>query len=803
MIITNFKIGLRNIVKNKSFFALNSGGLIVGLTAVLLISLWVYSEFNFNKSLTNYNEMVTVMQHQNRADEIRTYTGQPWQLAPVLREEYSNHFKHVATSSRLQNWNINYNGHMVMVEGRFAEPGLTSMLDLQMMAGNRDALEDISSILISETAAKNIFGTEDPMGKTIRISTSLDIQVAGVYKNLPTNSTFKDLHFIAPWELLKKRANYEERLGWGNYWFQVYAQLQDEQALASVSHLIKGVFNEKYIDRSKNRDYQLFLFPMSKWHLYSKFENGVNVGGRIEYVTIFIIIGIFILLLACINFMNLSTAQALRRGKEVGVRKTLGSSRKQLIVQFFTESFLMILFSFVIALILAYVLLPGFNTLTLKEVMLPMNEFGFWLVCLVLIALTAVLSSLYPSLYLSGFRPVRVLKGLKPDSKTPVSLRKALIVVQFAISGILIMGTLTVIGQINHVKERPIGFDKDLLVSVRMKTKDVRQSFDVIQRELLASPHISKVTASDVKITQAYTTNGGSWDWKNKDPKMAAEFNTIRATLGFGDMVNWKVLQGRDFSADFPNDTLAFLANETAVKYMQLEDPVGEIVRWGEDNYKIIGVVEDMVTRSPFDPAKPALYILHFGDFLSYVNVKIAGNDPNTIEGAIASLEQTFKKHDPNNIFTYSFMDEEHERKFNEINRIAKLVLLFSLVAIFISCLGVLGLSTYMAIQRKKEIGIRKVLGASIQTIWQMLSKQFILLVLLSLVIALPAGYYFSSQWLMEYSYRIQISFWIFVMAGGIILGITLITVSYQSIKSALSNPVDSFTNRIKNTQSC
>jgi ABC-type antimicrobial peptide transport system permease subunit len=790
MILTNFKIGFRNIIKNKGFFALNSGGLIVGLTAVLLISLWVYSELNFNKSLTNYNEVASVMLKRTFSDGIRTGTGQPMQLAPVLRDEYGDNFKEIALCSRINDYNVKYNGQMILVDGRFVEPGMVNILDLQMISGNRDALQDLTSVLISESTSKRIFGTENALGKTIQISSALDVTVAGVYKDLPTNSTFKDIHFLGPWELLKQRANYEKRVGWGNYWFQIYVQMQDGTDMASVSATIKDVFNEKYIDRT--REFELFLFPMSKWHLYSEFENGVSVGGRIQYVTIFSIIGLFILLLACINFMNLSTAQALRRGKEVGVRKTLGSSRKQLIVQFFTESFLMIFFSFVIALVFAYVLLPGFNTITLKDVVIPFTEPSFWLICFTLISVTSILSSLYPSLYLSGFRPVRVLKGLKPDSKTPVSLRKALIVVQFAISGILIMGTLTVIGQINHVQDRPIGFDKELLVSVRINNKDVRESYAVIERELLASPHISQVTASDVKITRAYTTNGGSFNWRNKDPKLEPEFSTIRATLGFGDMINWKILEGRDFSADFPSDTLAFLANETAVKYMKLDNPVGETVYWGEDRpYKIIGVVEDMVTRSPFDPVKPALYILHNGSFLSWVNVKIASDDPNTIEGALASMKQVFQKHDPNNIFSYSFMDEEHERKFNAINRIAKLVLWFSLVAIFISCLGVLGLSTYMAIQRKKEIGIRKVLGASIRTIWQMLSKQFIFLVLISLLIALPLGYYFSSQWLLEYSYRIQVNVWIFTMAGGIILGITLLTVSYQSIKSATSNPVD------------
>lgn len=793
MILTSFKIGVRNIIKNKGFFALNAGGLIIGLTAVLLITLWVQSELNYNKSLTNYDNITAVMQTQFRLnDDIRTYTGQPMQLAPALRKDYGNHFKYVVTTSRTRSYNVKYKGDMQMVDGRFAEPDFPHLLDLKMVSGDRNSLKDITSILISESAAKDIFGDENPIGKTIKINSGMDVNVAGIYEDLPKNTTFNGLNFIGSWELLKKTAKYEGRLGWGNYWFQVYAQLNDKSDFEKSASIIRNVFNENYLERDITRDYKLFLHPMSKWHLYSKFENGVNIGGEIEYVTIFSIIGIFILLLACINFMNLSTAYALKRGKEVGVRKTLGSSRKQLIVQFFSESFIVIISSFSISVLLTYLLLPSFNLLTLKEISIPFTDLSFWKTSMILIFITSILSSFYPSIYLSAFKPVKVLKGLISGNKNEVRIRKSLIVVQFAISSILIIGTLTVLSQINHAKDRPLGFEKDLLVTVPINNMEVLRSFDVIKKELLASNNISEVTASDVKITAAYTTNGGDFNWKNKSSKINPEFWTIRATHGFGKMIDWKVLKGRDFSEKFPSDTLAFLVNETAVKYMGLENPIGEYVSWGKDQYKIIGVVQDMVTRSPFDPITPSLFILHKGRFLNYVNVKIATNNPNVIEGALDQLKTTFQKHDPKNIFRYSFTDDEYERKFNTIDRVAKLVLWFSLVAIFISCLGVLGLSTYTALQRKKEIGIRKVLGATVYIIWQMLSKQFIMLVLISLVIALPLGYYFSSQWLMEYSYRIQVNFWIFIMAGGIILGITLITVSYQSIKSAISNPVDS-----------
>ena len=791
MIRAHLKIGFRNIVKNKGFFALNAGGLIIGLTAVLLISLWVNDELSFNKSLTNYNNIASVKKHLTYVEEIRTSSGQPMQLAPVLRNEYGSHFKYVVTSAQSSNYNVRYNEKIVMIRGRFAEPNMANLLGLNMIAGSRDALNDISSVLISKSTAKNIFGDEDPMNKIIKISNKLDVKVAGVYQDMPKNSNFDDLNFIAPWKLLKKSQKYEEKLGWGNSWFRVYVQLNDENALSDVSSLIKDIRKNNYTENT--RESKLFLFPISKWHLYSKFENGVNVGGKIEYVTIFSIIGIFILLLACINFMNLSTAHALKRSKEVGVRKTLGSSRNQLILQFFTESFLIILFSFCVALLLAFLLLPQFNIITLKEILIPFKTPSFWGISFVLVFITAILSSLYPSIYLSAFRPVRVLKGLSSNNKTAVGLRKVLIVVQFAVSSILIIGTLTVIGQINHAKDRPLGFNKDLLVSVPINNRKVLQSFEVIKSELLESVFIDQVTASDVKVTSAYTTNGGDFDWKNKDPNIEPEFHTIRATQGFGKMIDWEILKGRDFSPDFPSDSVAFLVNETAVKYMSLENPVGEYVRWSKNgNYKIIGVVKDMVTRSPFDPITPSLYILHNGRFLNWVNIKIASSTTNAVEGAIDKIKNVFQKNDPENLFTYTFLDDDYEQKFNEEQRIAKLVGIFSIVAIFICCLGVLGLSTYMALQRKKEIGIRKVLGASINSIWQLLSKQFVILAVVSLTIAIPIGYFFSSQWLMKYSYRIDMNFWTFALAGGIILGITLLTVSFQAIKAAIANPVES-----------
>ncbi|WP_422107627.1 ABC transporter permease [Winogradskyella sp.] len=789
MIFTHLKIGFRNILKHRGFLALNAGGLVIGLTAVLLISLWVYSELSFNKSFKNYDNIAAVMQNITEGEAIRTYSGQPMQLAPVLRDAYGNHFKYVATSTRDNTFDIDYNEQVLSIRGRFAEPDLPRLLDMTMVAGDRNALEDMSSVLISKSTAENLFGSENPIGKAFDFSPKMKVKVAGVYEDLSHNSSFADTGFMASFDLLKTTQGYEERLGWGNFWFLVYAQLQDGRSLQEVASLIKDVRNDNYVEST--RDAALFLHPMSKWHLYSEFENGVNVGGDITGVAVFGIIGLFILFLACINFMNLSTANALKRGKEVGVRKTLGSSRKQLVFQFFTESFVIIFFSFCIALGLTYIVLPQFNIITLKALTIPFDDLSFWGISALIIVVTAILSSLYPSIYISGFKPVKVLRGLISGNKSAVAVRKTLIVTQFVISGVLIIATLTVMGQINHAKNRPIGFNKDLLVSVPINTNKVRQSFDLIKRELEESPHISQVTASDVTITSTTTTNGG-FEWRGKDPSLEEEFHTIRATDGFGEMIEWEIIQGRDFSRQFASDSLAFIVNETAVSYMGLENPIGEYVDWGNDKtYEIIGVVKDMVGLSPFDAIVPTIYIWHQGDFLAYVNIKIASGD-NAVQGALAKMETVFQKHNPENLFYYRFMDDEYQRNFDAEKRVAKLIGLFALVAIFISCLGVLGLSTYMAIQRKKEIGIRKVLGASVQSIWQLLSKQFMVLVVISLIIAIPIGYLLSSLWLEEYSYRINVSFGIIASAGVIVLGIALLTVSFQVIKAAMANPVNS-----------
>ncbi len=792
MLKNYLKIAWRSLLNKKGHSFLNIGGLAIGMAAALLIGLWIHGELSFNTKFKNYDSIVQVMQSQTFADEIQTGVFQPMQLAPALRASYGDYFEHIVTSSFTGNQLLSIADHKISRPGNYMEPGITEMLSLNMVKGNRDALQDPTSMLLSESTAMALFGNGNPMGQTVRIGTTMEAQVAGIYKDLPENGDFSDLGFIAPWELLKRAANFEERVGWGNNWFQVYAQMKEGTNWMTVSELIKNVKADNIRDtaNSDNTKPVIHLHPMPKWHLYSKFENGVNTGGAIERVWLFGIIGLFILLLACINFMNLSTAKSVKRSKEVGIRKTIGSIKNQLIAQFLCESFLVVALAFIVAFVSVLVVKSYFNDLTGKTVEIPWDNPIFWMVCVLFMLLTALISGSYPAFYLSSFDPVKVLKGTFNSGQGAARLRKVLVVFQFAISVILIIGTITIFRQIEHVKDRPVGYDRDQLLYVPINTSEIITHFDTLRDELLSSSHIKEVAASDVLITGTFTTNSG-FDWKGKDPNMSEEFNTLRATHDYGEMVDWELKEGRNFSRDFKSDSLAFIVNETAVEYMGLKNPVGEMVKWGDNgNYKIVGVIKDMVTQSPYDQVRPMLFILHYGNFLNFINIKIRKGG-NTRE-ALAHIETAFNKYDSQSLFSYTFLDEEYARNFVNEERTGRLASFFAFLAIFISCLGIFGLASFVAEQRTKEIGVRKVLGASVYSLWQLLSKDFVVLVLISCGVAIPIGYYYMTAWIEKYAYRTEVSWWIFAVAIFIALAITLLTVSFQALKAAVVNPVKS-----------
>jgi putative ABC transport system permease protein len=499
-----------------------------------------------------------------------------------------------------------------------------------------------------------------------------------------------------------------------------------------------------------------------------------------------------VLLLACINFMNLSTARSEKRAKEVGIRKTIGSIRSQLILQFFSESFLVVLIAFGVALVLVSLSLPWFNQVAEKEMTIDWFNGWFWFFACGFITVTGILAGSYPALYLSSFRPVKVLKGTFRVGRLAAIPRKALVVTQFSISILLIICTIIVYNQIIFAKNRPVGYSRAGLLMLHKKSSDFYGKSDIIRQELKHTGVVKEMAESGGQVTNVWQWNGG-FDWKGRSPGFDPNFGTLGVSSEYGSTLGWQFLQGRDFSAQIISDSSAVVLNESAVQLMGLKNPVGESIRWETDwrkakYYTIIGVVKDMVMESPFEPIVPTIFRLEKGQ--QWINIRI---DANVSTGAaLPKIEAVFKKLVPAAPFDYQFAEDEYAMKFAAEERIGKLSWFFAALAILISCLGLFGLASFVAEQRTKEIGVRKVLGASVATLWRLLTKEFVLLVIISLFIAIPAAYYFMNQWLQGYQYRAELSWWIFAAAAVGALLITLLTVSYQAIKAALMNPVKS-----------
>jgi ABC-type antimicrobial peptide transport system permease subunit len=637
--------------------------------------------------------------------------------------------------------------------------------------------------------AKAIFGDADPLNKVLKMDNKVDVKVTGVYEDFPHSTTFRDIAYMLPWKLyLIQNPSIEQMEDpWGSNFTQTFAQLADNADLTAVSAKIKNVKLDQVQEDGKKYNPVVFLHPMSKWHLYSNFKNGVIVGGRIEYVRLFGIVGVFVLLIACINFMNLSTARSEKRAREVGVRKAIGSQRRQLVIQFFSESYMVVLFAFLLSLVLVLVALPFFNDVADKKLALLWSNPVFWLLGIGVCIITGLIAGSYPALYLSSFQPVKVLKGTFRAGRFAAIPRKVLVVLQFSVSVILIIGTMVVYKQIQHAKNRPIGYNRESLLQV--STNDViHGKFETLRNELKSSNVIVDITESVSPATSVWNSNGG-FEWEGKDPNLAVDFPNNGVTYDFGKVLGWEIKEGRDFSRAFATDSAAFIINESAVKFMGLKDPVGKTVKWNDKPFTVIGVVKDMLAESPYEPVRASFYHIspEQGNVITVrVNPDLAPSD------ALAKLENTFKRYDPASVFEFSFVDEEFARKFGEEERIGKLTTCFAFLAVLISCLGLFGLASFVAEQRTKEIGIRKVLGATVANLWHLLSKQFVLLVCISLLVSIPLAYYFMQNWLQHYTYRTGLPWWIFVAAGAGALAITMLTVSFQAIKAARSNPVKS-----------
>jgi len=797
MFRNHFKTGWRNLIKNKSHSLLNIGGLSLGVTVALLIGLWVFDELTFNERYEYHDRIAGVLQNNTVDGEVDTWGSQSYQLGSELRVNYSSYFKHIVTSSFPINSILANDEKTFTITGCYMDGQAPELLSLNMLQGKREDLLDPTSILLASSVAEKFFTNGNALGKVLKIDNNTELKVTGVYKDLPSTDSFKgELDFIAPLDLIAGGGTdlYSAGgtyLGWGNNWLQVFVTLAENTGFDQASEAIKDAKAKNMLDNDFGSKFspELFLFPISKWRLYSDFENGVNVGGRIEYVWQFGLIGVFVLFLACINFMNLSTARSQKRAKEVGVRKVIGSKRGQLAGQFFVESFLVVSFAFILGILLTQISLSWFNGISDKNIVLPLLNASFWLLILGGILGITIISSSYPALYLSGFKPIKALKGTFTLGRYAALPRKVLVIVQFTVSITLIIGTTVVYEQIQFAKDRPMGYELDGLVNVPIKTREVKENFERFRNELVAGNLISEVSASETSVTNIWPSDGG-FIWEGKDPSMQAHIYRGAISHDFGKTVGWKIVEGRDFSKDIASDSTAMILNQTVVEYMGLKNPVGQIIKAYGGDYKVIGVVEDMLSQSLYAPNRQTAFIISPSRRLKLMHVKI--HPDASTNKALEEIDRVFTKYNTSTPFEYTFTDDEFAEKYSFEERIGTLVGVFSSLAIFISCLGLFGLASFMAEQRAKEIGIRKVIGASVFSLWKMLSKDFVMLVIFAAIISVPLGYYFMEDWLQSYEYRTKISWWIFAGSGLAALVVTLSTVSYQSIKAALANPVKS-----------
>ncbi len=783
-----FKIGWRNLLHNKMYSLINIGGLALGMTVAMLIGLWVYDELSYNKHQNNYNTVAAVLQNSTEDGKTETWSSQSYQLGHELRESYGSYFKYVVMSSFAGSSILAKEQKIFTVTGCFMEEDGPELLSLQMVRGTRTGLKDPSSLLLSASAATIFFGADDPIGKVLKLDNSVDLKVTGVYQDIPDNSSFRgELGFIAPLEVLVNRGG--RNFGWINNWLQVFVQVAENVDMQQASVAIKNAKMKNVDEDDKRFKPELFLHPLSQWHLYSDFKDGVNVGGRIQLVWLFGSIGVFVVLLASINFMNLSTARSLKRSKEVGVRKVIGSGRSQLIRQFFIESLLVVSLAFILSILLVHLFLPWFNQIASKNIRIDWLNPSLWIALFASALFITLLSGSYPSFYLSAFSPIKVLKGTFRVGRFAALPRKVLVVVQFSVSVILIIGTAVVYQQIQFAKNRPIGYELNGLVTVPIQTQEVKTNYTVLRNDLLASGMIAEVSTSETTVTNLWWSDWG-YDWKGKDPNSPGHIYRGAIDYEFGKTIGWKIKEGRDFSRDFPSDSSAFILNEAAVKYMGLENPIGENIRFYGKNYTVIGVVEDMVSQSLYESNKQTVFVLDQFDRASFINIKISPSAGAS--EAIEELNRLFVKHNPNTPFEYKFADDEFGGKFSFEARVGKLVGIFALIAIFVSCLGLFGLASFMAEQRTKEIGVRKVLGASVFNLWKMLSKDFAFLTIMACLLGTPIGYYLMNSWLQLYEYHTKISGWLLAIIGIGLLVITVVTVSFQAVKAALINPVNS-----------
>jgi ABC-type antimicrobial peptide transport system permease subunit len=777
-----FKIAWRSLFRNTGFSAINISGLAIGIASAIVLLLWIRNELSYDQFHKDRDRIYQVYMRGVVEGRTETTGSTPMVMASALKMNYQRQIEAVTRVNWVGAFILSAGDKHLQTYGYLTDPSFLKLFSFPLIKGDpATALQEPHSLVLTEKMAKKLFGDTDPMGQLVRIDSNINFTVTAVMKDLPSNTRFR-FEYLVPWSYMKE-VGWEES-NWGNSNIETYVLLKPGVSERVADNSLHNIIHSHAPD-VKN---EVFLHPMRKWRLYSEFKDGKIAGGNINFVRMLGIIAGFILLIACINYMNLSTARSIRRAREVGIRKVIGAGKGSLIARFLGESILIAALSGFLALLIVQPGLNWFNKLIQEDLQIPYDNPWFWLSGAGFILFTGLLAGSYPAFYLSAYRPINVLKGYFKSVHSLVQPRKVLVIVQFSFAIAFIICTLIIYRQINFIWQRKAGYDKDKLAFVYIKG-EIRKNYEQIHRELINSGVATSITRTNSPITEIWSGDDG-YSWKGKDPNNRQYFAEFRTDNDFASTMGLKILAGRDIDIrKYRTDSTAIVLNETAVRRMGFKDPIGQQVRNGKDVLQVVGVIQDFVTGSPFAPIAPVV-IQGPKSWFGTITFKLSAG--NTRAESIEKLGAILKKYNPDYPFEYYFVDEMYASKFKGEEHVGSLAALFAGMAIFISCLGLFGLAAYMAENRIREIGVRKVLGASVGRITTLLSKDFLVLVMVAFVIASPIAWWCMSKWLQDYPYRVQINGWVFVLTGVLSMVVAGGTVGYQAVRAALANPIKS-----------
>lgn len=785
--LKNFlKVTLRSLSRNSLYSFINISGLAIGISCSILILLWVQDETSYDNFIPKADRLHQVWVNAEFDGGIQSWNSVPLPAYGAMKTAHAKIVNSVVVGWGAKRLIAREDNHIIQ-PGYFVSKEFLEMFEFPMIIGDKsEVLDDPSSIVISESLAKNMFQGENPIGQFLKVEDQSVLKVTGVFKDIPSNSSFQ-FDYLMPWahRLATDQWVADNKDEWGNFSFQVFVELNETMAKEEVEASIRTMVEDNGVDDIPRK---FFLHPMPRWRLHSTFENGKEAGGQHEYVTLFTAIALFILIIACINFMNLATARSEKRAKEVGIRKSLGSRRGQLILQFYGESITISLISFILSIGLVSAILPAYNDLVDKRLFLDFYSSEFWLFSLAIIFVTGIVSGSYPSLYLSSFNPVKTLKGKVGVGKNANLPRKILVMLQFGFAVFLIISTVVILNQIDLAKSRDLGYDQEGLISIPL-TDEITKNYDVLKQDLLRTGAAISMTRSNSDVTQVNSNN--FLGWPDKPETQRVMFVTVVTEYDYAKTVGAEMLYGRDFSKEFATDSSAIVINKAALDLMGLEDPIGtQLDLWGEKR-TLIGVIDNILMGSPYEQVRPMFMMID--DWGGSLMVRL--RPTNDMKATMNEVQSVFEKHNPAYPFEYSFVDERFQRKYTSINLTRKLSTIFAVLTIFITGLGLFGLASYTAEQRIKEIGIRKVLGASVSNLMLLISRDFAVLVMLAFLVASPLAWWGLNSYLDRYTIRVDIEWWVFAVTGIVSLVFALAIVSNQARRAAIANPVQSLRN--------